>query len=118
GWFDDRSSTMSHLGLRCFAAVVIGLVLAQLISRLTEYFTATHHAPVKEIAASTRTGPATTILSGTSAGLESSVYAILAIALAIGVSMGLGGGNLQFSLYLVALCGMGMLATTGVIVSE
>src|SRR5262249_28456204 len=31
---------------------------------------------------------------------------------------GLGGGNLQFSLYLVALTGMGMLATTGVIVSE
>ena len=97
---------------------MIGLVLAQVVSRLTEYFTATHHAPVKEIAAATRTGPATAILSGTSAGLESSVYAIIAIALAIGVSLGLGGGNLQFSLYLVALCGMGMLATTGVIVSE
>ncbi len=32
--------------------------------------------------------------------------------------MVLGGGNLQFALYLVALCGMGMLATTGVVVSE
>jgi K(+)-stimulated pyrophosphate-energized sodium pump len=30
----------------------------------------------------------------------------------------LGDGNLQFSFYLVALCGMGMLATTGIIVSE
>jgi K(+)-stimulated pyrophosphate-energized sodium pump len=105
-------------GWKVFGAVVIGLVLAQVVSRLTEYFTATHHAPVKEIAESTRTGPATTILSGTSAGLESSVYAIIAIGLAIGVSLALGGGNLQFSLYLVALCGMGMLATTGVIVSE
>ncbi len=105
-------------GWKVFGAVVIGLVLAQVVSRLTEYFTATHHAPVREIAEATRTGPATTILSGTSAGLESSVYAILAIAIAIGVSLTLGGGNLQFSLYLVALCGMGMLATTGVIVSE
>ena len=105
-------------GWKVFGAVVIGLVLAQIVSRLTEYFTATHHAPVQEIAESTRTGPATAILSGTSAGLESSVYAILAIAMAIGVSLALGGGNLQFSLYLVALCGMGMLATTGVIVSE
>ena len=111
-------ATLSNVGLRCFLAVVIGLVLAQVVSRLTEYFTATHHAPVREIAESTRTGPATTILSGTSAGLESSVYAIIAIAIAIAVSLGLGGGNLQFSLYLVALCGMGMLATTGVIVSE
>jgi K(+)-stimulated pyrophosphate-energized sodium pump len=105
-------------GWKVFGAVVIGLVLAQVVSRLTEYFTATHHGPVQEIAESTRTGPATTILSGTAAGLESSVYAIIAIALAIGVSLALGGGNLQFSLYLVALCGMGMLATTGVIVSE
>ena len=119
GVLNGRSeATLSNVGLRCFGAVVIGLILAQGVSRLTEYFTATHHAPVKEIAESTRTGPATAILSGTSAGLESSVYAILAIALAIGVSLGLGGGNLQFSLYLVALCGMGMLATTGVIVSE
>jgi K(+)-stimulated pyrophosphate-energized sodium pump len=46
------------------------------------------------------------------------VYAVIAIAIAIGVALGLGGGNLTFSLYLVALCGMGMLATTGVIVSE
>ncbi|MEX0946459.1 MAG: sodium/proton-translocating pyrophosphatase, partial [Acidimicrobiia bacterium] len=53
-----------------------------------------------------------------SAGLESSVWAIVAIAGAIGVAVLLGGGNLQFSLYLVALCGMGMLATTGVVVSE
>ncbi|HJR25076.1 MAG TPA: sodium-translocating pyrophosphatase [Acidimicrobiales bacterium] len=109
---------LSNVGLRCFAAVVIGLVLAQLVSRLTEYFTATHYSPVKEIAEATRTGPATAILSGTSAGLESSVYAIVAIACSLGVSLALGGGNLQFSLYLVALTGMGMLATTGVIVSE
>ena len=74
--------------------------------------------PVKEIAESARTGPATTILSGTSAGLESSVYAIIAIAISPSAALALGGGNLQFSLYLVALTGMGMLATTGVIVSE
>jgi K(+)-stimulated pyrophosphate-energized sodium pump len=105
-------------GWKVFAAVVVGLILAQLVSRLTEYFTSTEAKPVQEIAASTRTGPATTVLSGVSAGLESSVWAIIAIAGAIGVAVLLGGGNLQFSLYLVALCGMGMLATTGVVVSE
>jgi K(+)-stimulated pyrophosphate-energized sodium pump len=46
------------------------------------------------------------------------VYAVIAIAAALGMSLWLGSGNLQFSLYLVALTGMGMLATTGVIVSE
>ncbi len=73
---------------------------------------------MQEIAAATRTGPATTVLSGTASGMESSVYAIIAIAIAIGTALALGGGNLQFSFYLVALTGMGMLATTGVIVSE
>ena len=107
-----------NAGWKCFGAVAIGLVLAQLVSRLTEYYTGTHFTPVKEIAESAETGPATVVLSGTSAGLESSVYAVVAIAIAIGVALALGNGNLTFSLYLVALCGMGMLATTGVIVSE
>jgi K(+)-stimulated pyrophosphate-energized sodium pump len=105
-------------GWKVFAAVVAGLILAQVASRLTEYFTSTESKPVQEIAESTRTGPATTVLSGISSGLESSVWAVLAISGAIGVAVVLGGGNLQFALYLVALCGMGMLATTGVVVSE
>ena len=107
-----------NAGWKCFGAVAIGLVLAQLISRLTEYYTGTHFRPVKDIAEASETGPATVVLSGTASGMESSVYAVIAIAIAIGVSLALGGGNLTFSLYLVALCGMGMLATTGVIVSE
>ena len=109
---------MSGAGWRVFGAVAIGLVLAQLVSRLTEYYTGTHYTPVKEIAESAETGPATVVLSGTSSGLESSVYAVIAIAIALGVALALGGGNLTFSFYLVALTGMGMLATTGVIVSE
>jgi K(+)-stimulated pyrophosphate-energized sodium pump len=73
---------------------------------------------VREVAESARTGPATTVLSGISLGLESSVWAIIAIAVGIGAAVALGGGNIQFSFYLVALTGMGMLATTGVVVSE
>jgi K(+)-stimulated pyrophosphate-energized sodium pump len=110
--------TISNVGWRVFGAVVVGLVLAQVASRLTEYFTSTENAPVREIAEAARTGPATTVLSGISSGLESSVWAIIAIAGALGIAIGLGAGNLQFSLYLVALTGMGMLATTGVVVSE
>jgi K(+)-stimulated pyrophosphate-energized sodium pump len=105
-------------GWKCFGAVITGLVLAQVLSRLTEYFTSTETSPVREIAEASRTGPATVVLSGTSSGLESSVYAIICIALAIGVGIWLGDGNIQFTFYMVALTGMGMLATTGVIVSE
>src|SRR5205823_6694812 len=99
-------------GWRVFGAVAAGLVLAQIVSRLTEYYTSTERAPVQEIAEAARTGPATTVLSGMSVGLESTVFAIIAIAAAIGVAVALGRGNIQFSLYLVSLTGMGMLATT------
>ncbi|MET1040059.1 MAG: sodium-translocating pyrophosphatase [Acidimicrobiales bacterium] len=109
---------VSNPGWRMLGAVVIGLILAQVVSRLTEYFTSTEHTPVRDIAEAARTGPATTVLSGISSGLESSVWAIVAIAVALGAVIGLGGGNIQFVFYLVALAGMGMLATTGVVVSE
>jgi K(+)-stimulated pyrophosphate-energized sodium pump len=116
--FGEKEVTMSNIGMRLFGAVLVGLILAQVLSRLTEYFTGTEYGPVKEIAESTETGPATVVLAGTASGLESSVYAILCIAIALGATIWMGGGSIQFSLYLVALCGMGMLATTGVIVSE
>jgi K(+)-stimulated pyrophosphate-energized sodium pump len=102
-----------------FFAVVAGLALAQVASRITEYFTSTENKPVQEIAESEATGgPATGVLSGVSLGLESSVWAIIAIVGALAIAIGLGGGVIQLSLYLVALTGMGMLATTGVVVSE
>jgi K(+)-stimulated pyrophosphate-energized sodium pump len=116
--FGESPVLVSGIGWRVFGAVLIGLVLAQVLSRLTEYFTGTEYGPVKEIAESAETGPATVVLSGTASGLESSVYAIICIAISLGGTLWLGGGNILLSLYLVALCGMGMLATTGVIVSE
>src|SRR5438093_3701956 len=85
-------------GWKVFGAVVAGLVLAQVISRLTEYFTGTEFRPVREIAEAARTGPPTTVLSGIASGLEASVYAIIAIAIALGVPFALGRRNRQFSL--------------------
>jgi K(+)-stimulated pyrophosphate-energized sodium pump len=102
--------------LRPFWAVVIGLVLAGVISVLTEHFTSTRRKPVQEIAASAQTGPATTILSGFSVGLESTVYAILVIAVTV-IGAFLLGDNTAERLYFISLVGMGMLTTVGVIVS-
>jgi K(+)-stimulated pyrophosphate-energized sodium pump len=104
--------------LKVFYAVLTGVVLSLVASQITEQFTSTERSPVKEIAASARTGPATTVLSGIAIGLESSVYAIIAIAIALGVAIGLGDGNIQLTFYLVALIGIGLLATAGMVVSE
>jgi K(+)-stimulated pyrophosphate-energized sodium pump len=97
-------------------AVLFGLILASIIQVLTQYFTDTKYKPVQEIAEATQTGPATTILSGFSIGLESTVWSILVIAGAIMAAFFLGTTTVE-ALYFISLTGMGMLTTVGVIVS-
>ena len=115
---NPAGATVSNLGARVFGAIVAGVVLGFAASKITQYFTSTETEPVQEIAKAARTGPATTVLEGISSGLESAVWAIIAIAVAIGVALTLGGGNIGFALYLVALTGIGMLATTAIVVAE
>jgi K(+)-stimulated pyrophosphate-energized sodium pump len=102
--------------LRPAVAVLLGLILASVIQVLTQYFTDTKFKPVQEIAESTQTGPATTILSGFSIGMESTVWSLLIIAAVISGAYVLGDGTLE-ALYFISLTGMGMLTTVGVIVS-
>jgi K(+)-stimulated pyrophosphate-energized sodium pump len=103
--------------LLAIGAVVIGLVLASAIQLLTGYFTETNRRPVKEITESSRTGPATVILSGIAVGLESAVYSALLIGAAVYGAFLLGTGNATIALFAVALAGTGLLTTVGVIVS-
>ncbi|MBE9524679.1 MAG: sodium-translocating pyrophosphatase, partial [Chloroflexi bacterium] len=103
-----------------FLATAIGVLLAILIDRLTDYFTGSHGAPVQEIKKSADTGSATLILSGTSVGFESSVWSALVIAATIFGSILIYGGvssnpieQFTYILYGVALTGIGMLTLTG-----
>ncbi len=103
---------------RPLAAVVLGIALASVIQLMTSYYTATQYKPVQEIADASETGPATTVLAGFAIGLESSVYALLAIVLAIVGAVLLGATHgLDYQLYLISLIGMGILSVVGVIVS-
>jgi len=99
---------------RLAALTAVGVGLAVAFNPLTSYFTSTKKPPVKEIVASTKTGPATTILSGLSVGMESSVWALLVIAISfiIGILLYSGDGA-QYVLYAIAMIGIGMLSHTG-----
>ncbi|HJX69430.1 MAG TPA: sodium/proton-translocating pyrophosphatase, partial [Dehalococcoidia bacterium] len=112
--------------LRFFWVIMIGVFLAIATNYIADYYTGERHAPVKEIAKSTKTGPATVILSGFGWGFESTVMAIIAIALAILGSAiiwqnGIPGfdvisgmpASLLCMFYGVALCGIGQLTLTG-----
>ncbi|MCA9969396.1 MAG: sodium-translocating pyrophosphatase [Anaerolineales bacterium] len=116
---------------RPFLSTAVGVLLAILIDRLTDYFTGTHAKPVQEIKQSTSGGPATTILSGLGVGYESSVWSVVVIALTIGAAiliytgmpvqqfvdagnaLSAGAAQVAFVLYGVAMTGIGMLTLTG-----
>ena len=98
---------------RFACANLSGIILALVIEKLTEYYTATECKPVTECAKSAKTGPATIILSGFGSGLESAVWSVVAICLAILGAMLLFKGDPAMSAYGIALSGLGLLTTTG-----
>jgi K(+)-stimulated pyrophosphate-energized sodium pump len=99
---------------RAFLSVGVGIVLAIALDELTKYFTDTHHKPVKDIANSTRTGPATVILRGLVVGFEATVWQALVIAMTILAAVLIyWGQDVTYVLYGVAMTGIGMLTLTG-----
>ena len=106
---------------RAPTAVAIGVLLAIANDRLTDYFTGAEGKPVQEIKKSSDTGSATLILQGLAVGYESSVWAILVIALTLMGSVWLFQGvpnlteveKITYILYGVAMTGIGMLTLTG-----
>ncbi len=103
-------------------SVIGGLVVGWALGKTAEYYTSDHFGPVKKIAQQSETGPATTVLGGVSAGMVS-VAASVGLIL-VGVLVAYWGG--QFTLgdetsfagiYGIAVAAIGMLATTGVVVS-
>jgi K(+)-stimulated pyrophosphate-energized sodium pump len=92
----------------------IGVGLAVAFNPLTSYFTSYTKPPVREIVDSTDTGPATTILSGLAVGMESSVWALIVIAISFifAVLLYQSDGPI-YILYAVAMIGIGMLSHTG-----
>ena len=92
----------------------IGVGLAVVFNPLTSYFTSTKKNPVKDIVKSANTGPATLILSGFSVGMESSVWALVVIAISFILSIALySSDGALYVLYAVAMVGIGMLSHTG-----
>ncbi|MEX1248476.1 MAG: sodium-translocating pyrophosphatase [Anaerolineales bacterium] len=120
GFFYLSDPTLPGGWWRTPLAVGLGVLLAILIDRMTEYFTGTHQTPVKEIKKAADTGPATLILQGIAVGYESSVWAIIVIAATIFSSILIFGGlgatpaeSITYILYGVAMTGIGMLTLTG-----
>jgi K(+)-stimulated pyrophosphate-energized sodium pump len=100
-------------------SVIGGLVVGWGLGKTAEYYTSDQFGPVKKIARQSETGPATTVLAGISGGMISVASSVVLILIGVGVAywggeqtLGDGGG-----IYGIAVAAIGMLATTGVVVS-
>ena len=119
--FGGNDDFDSPIGLAI--AVIGGLIVGWALGKTAEYYTSDHFYPVKKIAQQSETGPATTILGGISAGMVSVAASVALILIGIGVAF--WGGQLAFEsigaldggIYGIAVAAIGMLATTGVVVS-
>ncbi len=103
------------LGWGIFGAIVTGLLAGIIIGKATEYYTAGEYKPVKRVAESANTGPATVIISGLAEGMMSTWIPIATIGLAmlLAFSFAQGWDNLTMGLYGVGIAAVGMLSTLG-----
>ncbi len=110
--------------LMLFAAGIVGIVTAFLFVWITQYYTESRFRPVRSIAESAKTGPATVIITGFSVALECTGLPVLTISGAIlgsyflGFHAGLPGVDpVAAGFYGTAIATMGMLSTCAYILA-
>ena len=103
-------------------SVIGGLIVGWALGKTAEYYTSDHYKPVKDIAQQSETGPATTVLKGISIGMVSVAASVVLILVGVGIAywggeQTLGSESAFGGIYGIAVAAIGMLATTGIVVS-
>lgn len=106
----------NYIGI--WGSMMAGLAGGIGIGKITEYYTSSGFKPTQRIAESTKTGPATVIISGIGTGMISTAIPVLivgaSIILAFLFASGFSFENISMGLYGIAIAAVGMLSTLGI----
>ncbi|MBO6025575.1 MAG: sodium-translocating pyrophosphatase [Bacteroidales bacterium] len=103
-------------------SVVVGLLAGVIIGKATEYYTSQSYKPTQKVAESSKTGPATVIISGLGLGMLSTAIPVVTVGVAIvlaylcanGFDLKFEATSLQRGLYGIGIAAVGMLSTLGI----
>ena len=103
-------------------SVVVGLLAGVIIGKATEYYTSQSYKPTQKVAESSKTGPATVIISGLGLGMLSTAIPVVTVGFAIilaylcanGFHIAFTPENLSLGLYGIGIAAVGMLSTLGI----
>ena len=120
--FGKETGEYANMWWQTSLSVVVGLLAGVIIGKATEYYTSQSYKPTQKVAESSKTGPATVIISGLGLGMLSTAIPVVTVGVAIilaylcanGFNIEFTATNLSRGLYGIGIAAVGMLSTLGI----
>ncbi len=120
--FGKETGEYANMWWQTSLSVVVGLLAGVIIGKATEYYTSQSYEPTQKVAESSKTGPATVIISGLGLGMLSTAIPVVTVGIAIilaylcanGFNIEFTAANLSRGLYGIGIAAVGMLSTLGI----
>ena len=120
--FGKETGDLANMWWQTSLSVVVGLLAGVIIGKATEYYTSQSYKPTQKVAESSKTGPATVIISGLGLGMLSTAIPVVTVGVAIilaylcanGFNIEFTAANLSRGLYGIGIAAVGMLSTLGI----